>query len=152
MKTIEVSDEVYAAIEGIRASVDPTAADFVAILLLSALAAASPKTFEEQWSEIKKNIPAIPVWEQWADFAENLAGPIRKTERVMGGAACIGNSRIPVWALVSLKKQGMNDGDLLRAYPSLQASDLEAAWSYYTVNSDEIDAQIKAQAAEDELG
>lgn len=70
----------------------------------------------------------------------------------MGGVPCIGNSRIPVWVLVSLKKQGTNDGDLLRAYPSLQASDLEAAWGYYTVYSDEINAQIKAQSDEDELG
>jgi uncharacterized protein (DUF433 family) len=46
----------------------------------------------------------------------------------------------------------MTDGELLRAYPRLQASDLEAAWGYYTIHSDEIAVLIRAQADEDELG
>ena len=152
MKTIEVSDEVYAAFEGVRSRVDPSTAEYVLLFILSAWAASSPGTFDAQWNDIKKFIPETAIWQEWEMAVENLTGPIRKSAGVMGGAACIGNSRIPVWVLVSLKKQQMTDGELLRAYPSLQASDLEAAWGYYTVHSDEIDALIRAQREDDDLG
>ena len=69
---------------------------------------------------------------------------IRKTAGVCGGEACIRNTRIPVWVLVSLKRQGIQNSDLLRNYPDLNLDDLAAAWSYQSHNSDEIDATIRA--------
>jgi len=47
---------------------------------------------------------------------------------VMGGDACIRNTRIPVWVLVEYKRQGLSDGDLLAQFPGLNAADLAAAW------------------------
>ncbi|TAF02376.1 MAG: DUF433 domain-containing protein, partial [Nostocales cyanobacterium] len=48
-----------------------------------------------------------------------------------GGHACIRNTRIPVWVLVSLRQQGANDRELLQNYPNLTPEDLIAAWEYY---------------------
>lgn len=50
---------------------------------------------------------------------------IRKTAGVCGGEACIRNTRIPVWVLVSLKRQGIQNSDLLRNYPDLN---LDTTW------------------------
>jgi uncharacterized protein (DUF433 family) len=67
--------------------------------------------------------------------------PIRSTPDVMGGDACIRNTRIPVWTLVDYKRQGLTDSELLAAFPSLNASDLAAAWDYYAARAEEVDAQ-----------
>jgi uncharacterized protein (DUF433 family) len=67
--------------------------------------------------------------------------PIRSRPEVMGGDACIRNTRIPVWALIDYKRQGLTDAQLLDAFPSLNASDLTAAWDYYAAHSQEVDAQ-----------
>jgi uncharacterized protein (DUF433 family) len=63
---------------------------------------------------------------------------IRKTPDVCGGDACIGNSRIMVWLLVSFKKQGMTEEELLENYPTLTRADLEAAWAYNELHPQEI--------------
>src|SRR5262249_28232685 len=78
-----------------------------------------------------------------------LIGPggkalIRKTPGVCGGDACIGNTRIMVWLLVSLKQQGMTDPELLQGYPTLTERDLAAAWEYHGRHPDEIAEAIKA--------
>ena len=67
---------------------------------------------------------------------------IQKTSGVCGGEARIRNTRIPVWTLVSLRQQGADRTELLRNYPGLTQSDLEAAWAYYTQHVDEIDQAI----------
>ncbi|MCI0534506.1 MAG: DUF433 domain-containing protein, partial [Verrucomicrobiales bacterium] len=68
---------------------------------------------------------------------------INKTPGVCGGDACIGNSRIPVWTLVSLQRQGASDRELLEAYPSLTQTDLEAAWQYYAARRQEVEDAIR---------
>jgi uncharacterized protein (DUF433 family) len=75
---------------------------------------------------------------------------VRKTPGVCGGNACIGNSRITVWLLVGLKKDGLSDADLLKGYPSLTPSDLTAAWEYYRLNPEEIEESIKANERDDD--
>lgn len=70
---------------------------------------------------------------------ENL---IQKTPGVCGGNARIRDTRIPVWTLVSLREQGASEQELLRNYPGLNHQDLEAAWSYYAKQKEEIDAVI----------
>src|SRR5579884_2866881 len=45
--------------------------------------------------------------------------PIRSTPGVMGDDACTRDTRIPVWLLVEYKRQGLSDGELLQAYPTL---------------------------------
>ena len=75
---------------------------------------------------------------------------ITKTPGVMGGDACIANTRIPVWLLVSYKQQGMSDGQILEGYPDLTAADLVAVWAYAKVYADEVAAALKAQDDADE--
>ncbi len=77
-----------------------------------------------------------------------LAGPngeplVQKTPNVCGGDACVGNSRIMVWLLVSFKKQGASNEELLSGYPTLTPKDLAAAWEYYRLHAEEIEAAIK---------
>lgn len=68
---------------------------------------------------------------------------VRSTPDVMGGDFCVRNTRIPVWMLVSYKRQGMTDTELLANYPGLSAADLIAVWDYYAAHSEEIEAQRK---------
>lgn len=72
------------------------------------------------------------------DIEQHLGPAVRSTEGVMGGDACIRNTRIPVWLLVSYKMQGLSDSELLANYPSLNASDLTSAWDYFAAHAEEI--------------
>ena len=74
---------------------------------------------------------------------------MQKTPGVCGGHACIRNTRIPVWVLVSLRQQGSNDRELLENYPSLTPEDLTAAWDYYKQYRSEIDLAIATQNEDD---
>jgi uncharacterized protein (DUF433 family) len=67
---------------------------------------------------------------------------IQKTPGVCGGDARIGNTRIQVWLLVLARKQGQTDDELLAAYPSLIAADLDASWEYYREQPVEIEQAI----------
>ena len=44
---------------------------------------------------------------------------IRHTQGVLGGDACVRNTRIPVWTLVQLKQLGRTDGQLTADFPGL---------------------------------
>lgn len=74
---------------------------------------------------------------------------VQKTPGVCGGHACIHNTRIPVWVLVSLRQQGANEAELLQNYPNLTSEDLTAAWNYYEQHRSEIDLTITAQNEND---
>lgn len=76
------------------------------------------------------------------DLGETYPG-IEKTPNVCGGSACIIRTRIPVWTLVSFKKMGTTDADLLASYPTLRQQDLNNAWAYYRANEKEIDMDIQ---------
>jgi uncharacterized protein (DUF433 family) len=83
-----------------------------------------------------------------------LVGPggesvIRKTPGICGGDACIRGTRIMVWLLVDLHKQGASDKEILEGYPTLTQSDLQAAWEYYRQNPIEIDNAIAGQETEE---
>jgi uncharacterized protein (DUF433 family) len=83
-----------------------------------------------------------------------LAGPggetlIRKTPGICGGDACIRETRIMVWLLVDLKRQGASDQEILDGYPSLSQEDLQAAWEYHRQHPEEIDDAIVGQEVED---
>ena len=66
---------------------------------------------------------------------------------VCGGEPCIVRTRIPVWVLVQMQKQGASEADLLRFYPSLRAEDLANAWAYYRANRNDIERQIRDNEA-----
>jgi len=79
-------------------------------------------------------------------LAQSLANTwqgIRKTPGVVGGDACIRQTRVPVWLLVSYRHQGASDAHILQGHPDLSANDLVNAWAYTEAFPDEIEAAIK---------
>jgi uncharacterized protein (DUF433 family) len=79
-------------------------------------------------------------------LTQNLANTwqgISKTPGVCGGDACIRNTRIPVWVLVSFRRLGMNESQLLNNYPALTTTDLANAWTYAAAFPDEIEIAIR---------
>jgi uncharacterized protein (DUF433 family) len=68
---------------------------------------------------------------------------ITKTPGICGGDACIAGHRIPVWVLANYRRLGGDDASILRAYPTLNKADLEAAWAYAAQNEEEIDQAIR---------
>jgi uncharacterized protein (DUF433 family) len=67
---------------------------------------------------------------------------IQKTPNVCGGAARIGDHRIPVWQIILARKMGQSDAALLDSYPILTADDLAACWDYYRKAPLEIERDI----------
>lgn len=65
------------------------------------------------------------------------------TPGICGGSARVHGTRIPVWGLEWGRRVGRSDKNLLRAYPSLTAADLEAAWRYVEAHPEEIEAEIR---------
>jgi uncharacterized protein (DUF433 family) len=74
---------------------------------------------------------------------------IQKTPGVIGGDACIRDTRIAVWMLVELRRLGLTDAELLADYPTLTQRDLDAAWLYAAAHEAEIDAAIATQDIDD---
>lgn len=70
---------------------------------------------------------------------------IQKNSQIAGGQACIRSTRIPVWTLIALSQQGMEDARILQNFPGLTPLDLLAARRYYQINPTEIDALIISQ-------
>ena len=68
---------------------------------------------------------------------------INKTPNVCGGDACVGKTRIPVWSLVSDRRLGMSDPEILAAFPTLSAVDLVNAWVYAERHLEEIESAIR---------
>ncbi|WP_068818371.1 DUF433 domain-containing protein [Phormidesmis priestleyi] len=88
--------------------------------------------------------------EDYALFQESLVTKtVQKTLGVAGGYACIRNTRIPVWTLISLSQQGMDEEALLRNFPGLTPFDLLAARMYYRTHTAEIDALITSHHSEE---
>lgn len=72
---------------------------------------------------------------------------VQKTPNVIGGDACIRNTRIAVWMLVDWRQVGRTDQQLLADFPGMTKDDLTAAWDYYAANVDEIDLAIQENNA-----
>jgi uncharacterized protein (DUF433 family) len=49
---------------------------------------------------------------------------------VMGGRACIRDTRVPVSLIVNLVADDMSRGEILEAYPYLEAEDIQQALRY----------------------
>ena len=95
-------------------------------------------------------IAALPT-EDYALFQEALIPKmVRKTSGVAGGYACIRDTRIAVWTLISLTQQGANEEELSMDFPGLTRFDFLAARAYYQANRDEIDALIASHNREDD--
>lgn len=63
---------------------------------------------------------------------------------ICGGAARVIRTRIPVWSLECLRRQGRSEAELLADFPSLTAEDLANAWNYARGHCEEIDREIAA--------
>jgi uncharacterized protein (DUF433 family) len=48
----------------------------------------------------------------------------------MGGVPCIRGLRIPVATVVGMIAEGMSSGEILKAYPDLQADDIRESLAY----------------------
>jgi uncharacterized protein (DUF433 family) len=84
------------------------------------------------------------------EIAAEVALEIRKTSGVCGGAACIGATRIPVWLIISLIKQGTTESGLLESYPQLTGEHLKLVRDYYRRHKAEIDRNIQEQDDDEE--
>ncbi|MFB2922331.1 MULTISPECIES: DUF433 domain-containing protein [Aerosakkonema] len=89
-----------------------------------------------------EKVQAIQILTQ--SLAEKWPG-IEKTAGVMGGEACIRHTRIPVWLLVSYRRDGASDAKILEGHPDVTATDLVNAFAYADANSDEIEKAIREQ-------
>ena len=78
------------------------------------------------------------------DLGDAFPG-IESTADVCGGDPRIVRTRIPVWALVSLREQGASDAEILAAYPTLRAEDVANAWAYDRAHHEAILRQIREQ-------
>lgn len=67
---------------------------------------------------------------------------------VCGGSARLIRTRLPVWLLESLRRQGASDATLLAAYPTINAEDLANAWAYARAHREEMDREIAANGDE----
>ena len=74
----------------------------------------------------------------------NLFVPIRRNPDVMGGDACVRETRIPVWLLVQLKQAGWTDERVLDNYPVLSPLDLISAWDFYAGNAPQVEAERRS--------
>ena len=85
--------------------------------------------------------------EEKTEIIQLLDG-INKTPQVVGGAARIRNTRIPVWSLVQSRQMGASDLEILEAYPDLTEADLINAWFYAETFPTEIEQAISANEAD----
>jgi len=90
--------------------------------------------------ELQKLLPSVPVVQNLGD---DFPG-IDSSPGVFGGDPCIVRTRIPVWLLVSFRRLGSSDRELLESYPTLRAEDLSNAWAYARIHAAEIDNQIES--------
>jgi uncharacterized protein (DUF433 family) len=67
---------------------------------------------------------------------------VTKTAKVCGGRARIEGTRIRVYNVVFLHKEGASDETIHEAYPDLTPAQIHAALAYYYDNRDEIDAEL----------
>jgi uncharacterized protein (DUF433 family) len=89
--------------------------------------------------------------EDFQAFQTALLGHmVQKTPGVAGSHACIRQTRITVWTLISLTQQGLEETDLIRNFPGLTPLDLLAARIYYQTHQNEIDHLIASHHSEED--
>ena len=76
------------------------------------------------------------------DLGDSFPG-VECTPGVCGGEPCIVRTRIPIWILEQMRRQGVSEADILRSYPTLRVEDLAAAWSFVRAYRSEIEQQIR---------
>jgi uncharacterized protein (DUF433 family) len=69
---------------------------------------------------------------------------IQATPRVCGGSPCIAGTRIPVWIIEGLRRDGASVATLIEMYPTLSENQILAAFRYADQHADEIAAEIRS--------
>jgi uncharacterized protein (DUF433 family) len=72
---------------------------------------------------------------------------IEKTSGVVGGAARVVRTRIPVWVLANYRRLGWSEAKILENFPTLRAVDLVNAWAYADAHQEEIEQEISENEA-----
>jgi uncharacterized protein (DUF433 family) len=67
---------------------------------------------------------------------------VRRTPGVCAAPACIGDSGVPVWIIVTMSEAGACVAEMLAVYPQLTPADCAAALNYALLHRAEIDADI----------
>jgi len=57
-------------------------------------------------------------------------GRITENARQMGGVPCVRGLRIPVATVVGMAADGMNEAEILKAYPDLTTEDIRESLRY----------------------
>jgi uncharacterized protein (DUF433 family) len=65
-------------------------------------------------------------------------------QELMGGVPCIRGLRIPVATVVGMVADGMNETEILGAYPDLEAEDIREALRYAAAALDERELPLAA--------
>lgn len=105
-----------------------------------------PRELESQLAALSKAEKATVVQRLALQIADTWPG-IAKSPGVMGGAACIVRTRIPVWMLENYRRLGWSEARLLANYPTLCAEDLVHAWAYADTHRGEIEDEIRENEA-----
>jgi uncharacterized protein (DUF433 family) len=94
-------------------------------------------------TDIRDAIALLPKPEQArllasvaTEVSESFPG-ITADAGICGGSARIVRTRIPVWTLESFRRQGLSEGSMLQAFPTLCAEDLVNAWAYVRAHREE---------------
>ncbi len=106
----------------------------------------TPRELLDQLAALSKAEKAEVVAKLAQDIGDAWPG-IEKTAGVVGGAACIVRTRIPVWLLESYRRLGWTEAKLLSNYPTLRAADLVHAWAYAEAHRPEIEEAIAQNEA-----
>lgn len=104
------------------------------------------RELESQLAALSKADKATVVQRLALEIADAWPG-IERSPGVVGGAACIVRTRIPVWVLESYRRLGWSEARLLANYPTLRAEDLVHAWAYADAHRREIDDEIRENEA-----
>lgn len=103
-----------------------------------------------QWANsLAESVTALSLEDFQAFQAALLAQMVKKTPGVAGGHACVRNTRIAVWTLISLAQQGIDDAGLVKNFPGLTPFDLLAVRVYYQTHQAEVDDLITSHHSED---
>ena len=83
------------------------------------------------------------LWKRLArEFGTDVAG-ITCVPGVCGGDPCVAGTRIPVWLLEAMRRDGATGQQFKDAYPQLTSTDLEGAWEYVRRHPAEVEQQIR---------
>ena len=77
------------------------------------------------------------------ELLAGLGSGIESTPDVCGGDPRIRGTRIPVWTLEQYRRLGLNESQILNAFPGLRAADLVNAWAYVISHPGEVERVIR---------